>query len=305
MKTIRKTLMAILIMAILAATILFLTACNRNPEKITADQATERVQAYFKSSHNLNVTVKSVSYEQVGEHEYLNIVTVSYGEAEYKLILNKNNEPISDNVSALETIKSIDISSIDNKIRQLGFKRDGYYDLRTDVSYQNFRYSVCFSVISEDCPSKDSKDVIYSLLGQLKNEGIEEFFINISSPNFLIPKIECGYGEHGIWLTGIGIDTDVDSASFEKQYYKFVDQIYWDEQKYDEIILQLTQLGYENACFFIYRWYSGNTLEIVLYCESDNSLSDEPAITLLEEMDDSYFKVGDSEIKYTLRHIYK
>ena len=305
MKRSQKTLMAMMMMAILVSAILFLAACHRNPEKITVDQATERVQAYFKSSHDLDVTVKSVSYDQVGEHDYLNVVTVSDGETEYKLILDKNNEPISDNVSALETIKNIDISSFDDRIRQLGLKRHEYYALEAVASFRDLRYSVCFSVGSEDCPSKDSKDGIYSLLGELKNEGIDEFIINIDSPSFLLPKIEFGYGVYGLRLTGIGFKTDIDSASFEEQYYHFVDQIYWDKQKFDEKILELTQLGYENACFFISRWDDGNTLEIVLYCESDNSLSDEPAIALLGEMDDSYFRVGDNEIKYTLQHSYK
>jgi hypothetical protein len=306
MKKNNKTLMIIIIfiIIILNVAILVIIESNRNPEELTISQATERVQGYFRRLYNLDVSIIDISYDQVGEHDYLNVVTVSDGETEYKLILNKNNKPISDNVSALKTIKNIDISSFDNKIRRLGLKRHEYYDLEVFTSLHDLCYRVYFSVVSVDLPKNESKDGIYSLLGELRNEGIDNFVIYIDTPSFLLPKNDFGYGVYGLRLTGISFETDIDSASFEKKFYSFVDQIYWDKQKFDEKILQLTQMGYQNVCFFISKWDDGNTLEIVLYCESNNSLSDEPAIVLLKEMDESYFRVVDNEIKYTLQHIY-
>ena len=87
--------------------LLFLVACEENPGEIPVEQAAQIAQAYFKEMHDLDITMKSVSYEQVGLHKYLNFVTVSDGETEYRLILDEKNKPLSDNVSAVTATKTL------------------------------------------------------------------------------------------------------------------------------------------------------------------------------------------------------
>jgi len=283
----RKSLIAVV------AAIFILAACQNSPAKLTAEQVTDLAQVYFKDLYGASVTVEKAEYEQVGSSEYRNFVTVSNGDTEYTLILDENNKPLSDNVSEIEIIKAIDISKYKEKIEPLGLKLYAHKELEPILS--GLQYQVWFSVVSEDRPDKDKAGKIYSLLSELKNDGIDRFVLNINSPGFLL------FNEYDLWLAGAVFDTDIDIARFEEQYYGFVDGIYWNEQKFNDKILELAQMGYKNAFFYISGWVDGKTIEIVLYCESDTSLSDEPAIAELEKMDDSYFKIGENEVKYTLQ----
>ena len=286
---------------VIAVALLF-AACHRNPKIVTVEQVSERILAYFKDTHDLDVTVINVSYDRVGQRDYLNIVAVSDGETEYRLILDRNNKPMLDDVSAARAIKDVDASSYEDRLKSLGLLLRESYTLGIVASYGvEFRYYSSFSVKTEGRPSIEAKDGVYSLLEAMKNEGIELFVINVTTPSFLLPK----HRTNGIIIDAIGFDTDIDITSFEELYNSFVERVYWDKQKFDEKIIKLTQLGYRNAYFFIPGWYQGNTLEIVLYCESDDDLSDEPAIALLEEMDDSYIKIADTKIQYTLQLIYR
>ena len=302
----RKIKFVILLIIIISIFIVLATCATNNPKELYPEQAVEIARPYFQELYGKNIIVENVRYEVVGMigryHLYRNIITVSEGEAEYKLILDKRNVPVSDNISAIETIKNIEISSLEEKLKPLGLKLHEHYDLEVAASPRNLQYSVCLSVVAEDCPSREQKDRIYSLLGVLKDNGVDYFIINIDTPDFLFPKMKFGYGVYGLRLAGVGFSTDMDMASFKERYNNYVNQIYWDKQKFDEKIFELTQLGYENATFFISRWTDGDTIEIVLYCESGKNISDEAAIALLEEMDDSYFRIGDNKIKYTLQH---
>jgi len=295
----------VVVMIITSAFILFLATRHRNPSKMTVDQVTERARNYFIDFHDMDVTVKSVSYEQVGEHDYLNVVKVSDGVTEYKLILNKNNKPVSDNVSAITTINSIDISAFEEELRPLGLKLHEHYDLEAAASTKDLKYRVFFSVVTEDLPMKSAITGIYSLLGMLKDEGIHALIINIDSPNFLLPKTEFGYGVGGLRLAGIGFETNIDLAKLEDQYCYLVDKVYWNEQKFNDKVQIIAKLGYENVSFFVSRWEGGNTIEIVLHCESDASLSGEQAENELADMDDSYIRIFDIIFKYTVQHEYR
>ena len=186
----------------------------------------------------------------------------------------------------------------------LGLKLEESYNVWSSLSLQDFRYYAHCSTVTEELPNKDSIDDIYSLIEELKDYGIDVFGINIDTPNFLLPKMESGHGARGVRLAGIGFETDIGITSFEEQYYRFVDQIYWDKQQFDNKISEFTQRGYKNAYFYVSKWADENTLEIVLYCESDASLSNEYAATLLEGIDDSYFRIDGKKTKYTLQHIF-
>ena len=278
-----------------------IAAYRRNPDELTFEQAAEIAHTYFSRVHRMFIGVKGVSYERVAQRDYRNFITVFHGHTEYTLILDKRNKPASDNVLAVDTMNSIDISSFDGRLRELGLERHEHYDLETILS-TDFQYEVVFSVVCEGRPNKDAKDGIYSFLNELKKEGVDRFIININTPSFLRPKLRYGHGTHGLRLIELGVDTDIDAEAFEEKYYTFTDQLYWNKQKFDDMIKELTNIGYENAYFFVSRGVTGNTLEIVLYCESEGSLSDESALALLEKVDETYFKVGDAKIKYTLQH---
>jgi hypothetical protein len=287
----------ILILSIALAFSSVLFACNKNPEILTVEQVTELVQTYFKELYNLNVMVENVSYERVGLHDYLNKVRVSNGETEYNLFLDRNNKPLADDYRVVETVNNTDISMFDDMVNSLGFENP-----HLESVIGGYEYSSWFFVSPSERPNKDSKDGIYSLLGALNSEGVDVLAIYISSPNFLLPKMEFGHGVHGVQLAVENFETNVTKAKFEEQYNEFVDSVLWDEHKFEEKVSQLTQRGYKNAYFFISGYYTGNTIEIVLYCESDGSLTDEQANALLEDMDDSYFKIRNKKTKYTLQH---
>ena len=299
MKKVSKTVLV----AVLIVTIVLFNACRNNPVEITVSQANELAHDYFKELYDLDITVIGVSYEQVGEHDYLNMIRVSDGETEYKLILDKNNKPASDNVSALNTIKNIDLYSYDEILAQLELRLHKYYDLEAVAAVSDLQYRVYLSVNTVDRPIIESIVGINSFLEILKKDGVDELIIYVHSPRFLLPKVEFGHGTISLNLTGIRLKTDMSFETLSGQYQAFVNQVYWNEQKFEEKVSELTGAGYKNAYFFISKWADGNTLEIILYCESDANLSAEAAINLLDGIDESYFRIGDNEIKYTVQHV--
>ena len=270
--------------------------CEKNPAEMTIEQANDLTKVYFNEQYNLDVIVESVEYKQVGERRYRNFVTATNGDTEYNLILDKNNKPLSDDVSAVDRMNSIDLSIFKERLDTLGLRLHNYYDLES--VFTGMQYEVWLSVVSEGLQNKDAIDRIYSLLNELKREGIDKFIINIDTPDFLM-----GNNEHGLRLTSIGFETDISKANLEEQYNNFIEGIYWNKQKFDDTIMELNRLGYKDAAFYISGWHDGRTLEIVLYCESYKDLSDEQAAALLKKIDDSYFKIADNKIKYTLRHV--
>ena len=296
-----KSVVLVALIGVITA-VMYIAIFCRNPAEISFEQASEIAHKHFNSVHNMFIMVKDVSYKKVAQRDYLNFITVFHGKTEYTLILDKRNKPASDNVVAINTIQSIDLSSFDGKLRELGLERHDYYDLEALLSLTDFQYKTAFSVVHIDRPNRDSKDDIYNFLEELKKEGIDTFIVNINSPSFLRPKFEYGHGMHGLRLIEFGVDTDIGLEAFSEKYYNFVDRVHWNKQKFDEQIEEMTSMGYENAYFYISRWATGNILEIVLYCESDGSLSDEPALSLLEKIDESYFDIGEINTEYTLQH---
>ena len=282
--------------------LLILTSCGSNPPQVSVDEVATQVQDYFIHSYGLDVVVTNVAYVQVGANDYVNEVTVSNEESEYKLVFDKNNKPYSDNVSELRTINSIDVSLLENEIIAQGLRLPDVSDKYLVTSKQNLQYKIWFPVFAEGRLNNGSEEGMYSLLGILKNVGIDLFSIDINSPVFLLPKPEFGQGTRGLNIAGVVLETDMGRNGFNAKYNELVNKVYWDEQKFNDKITELTDAGYQNVNFFIARWADGNTLEIILYCESDISLTEELAVAITDEMDDSYFRITDVEVKYTVRH---
>ena len=298
-----KTIIAIMIISIP----LIFIACVNNPEEITIDQAVFIVRPYFQELYEKRVVVEKISYEKISEHEYRNIITVSdEDENEYTLYLDYKNKPLFDDVSTVDLIKSIDITSFVEIMNSLGMETpdDSFsdYGLRASFSYEKKRSFVSLSANLIDRLNKNIADDVYSFLLTLNNKGIDELSIIISAPDFLRPKIELGHGTLKLNIYGVTLSTNIEREIFEEKYYEFVDGVYWDEQKFSSKIFELTQLGYENVYFFISRWNDGNTLEIVLYCESDTGLSDEQSAVLLKDIDDSYIKIDKADTIFVLQH---
>jgi hypothetical protein len=285
--------------------ILFTTCETNNPRVITVERATRIAQPYFYELYGKSIIVKNVSHDVVGmigrNHLYRNFITVSDGETEYTLVLDKYNKPLSDSFTATEAINSIDLLLFGARIKPLGFKLREHYELRTVFSLYNSRYSVNLTIVTEGLPNRDSRDSLYLLIEELNDKGFDKLIIEIDAPSFLILV----HGAHGKRIITTSYGTDIDIDSFTDQYYSLVDSVYWDKQKFDEKIIELADIGYQKVFFYLEQSHETNTIEIVLNCESDISLSGDQAAVLLEGMDDSYFRMADSEIKYTLNHSYQ
>ncbi len=291
-----------IIFLLLVVTIVYtLSECNEYPLDLTKEKASEIAHSYFQKTYNMNIDLVNVEKRQVSQKQYFNFISVSYCGKDYELVLDERNKPLTDNVSCLRKIADANLSSLENKTKLLGLS--GFSDLDAYFSYQEKRYIVQATTATVGIPNKDSKDGVYSLLEMLKDRGVDVLAIEVDTPDFLLPKIELGLGVHGIQLDAEFFNTNIDANNFEKQYYNFTNNVYWDEQKFNEKISELSEMGYNNACFFIKQYYDANTIEIMLYYESDVSIDDSKAAKLLQEMNDSYFRIRDKETKYTLLHI--
>ena len=140
--------------------LLLLSACAKKPKQLSVEQAVEIARPYFQESHGKSVTIERVGYERISQHERRNVITVTDGQTEYSLILDENNRPLSDDVSSLEIIKSIDLPSLGERIKPLGLKLDEYYDLSAVSSDQEMRYIVNLADDSADRPMKDRNNAI-------------------------------------------------------------------------------------------------------------------------------------------------
>ena len=285
------------------AVVLILSSCNYNPAKITMEKASIIAQTHFQELYKKNIAVEKVEYKRVSQNRYLNLITVFNEETKYELILDENNKPLADNYSNIEAINNINLASLYEEIEPLGLIFNQNYDIYTVFNNLDRKYIVSLSVVSIDIPNKDFEDRIFSLLNTLRVQGIDELSIVVNTPEFLLPKKELELGIYGLQLYAEFFKTDLDLKSYEKQYGNFTNNIFWDKKKFYDEMFKLAQLGYENVYFYIAQ-VTAATVEISLYCESVISLDDKQAAALLNEMDDSYFRIGKKETKYALLHVY-
>ena len=210
-----KKILSVLLLFSVAVLLLSVGGCSKNPPKLTVEDVTVLAQAYFSEQHGLDVTVISVSYERVGQYDYLNKVTASDGELEYRLFLDRHNKPASDDVSAALRISSINASSYDEILASLGLARlEKIYGLVSPeyngigFTLSGIEYGVGFSVRLID-RDKCSRDGIYSLLGVLRDDGIDDLIIG-----YIEPK-----------PNNSGFYTDMDRVSFNEEYDSFIEKI--------------------------------------------------------------------------------
>ena len=294
------------IFILLIAIILFpaiLASCSSSPGSITEEQAADIALPYFQKTYGKTVTVEGVKYCQTGMYRYRNIVWVSDEEKEYTLYLDAHNKPAFDDVAAQETVERADKARIEAALESLGMQSD--MNLYIGFNYDEGRCSISFSA-QQYLPTREKTEEIYALLTLLKEEKVDTFNIAIDTPEFLTPRMGLGkYGTHGIVLAGQSFATDISKASFEREYLAFAYRVYWDEQKFNERILELEQMGYKNVYFMVKPQAYPDIEEIILYCEAENGLSEEQAANLLAEMDETYFKIDDKETRYILDCVQK
>jgi hypothetical protein len=283
---------------------IYLTACQNNPDELTIEQANEFAQEYFREEHNMNVSILRREYKRVSDKQYLNVITVSEHNIEYELVLDENNKPLSDNVSAVETINRIDTLLFLELFQPLGFKLHKYIVPKAVFSYSGRCYTVNFPVVSVDLPDKALIDEVFLLLEPLRNAGVDDFIIVINSPTFCLPSCEFEHGTNGIQLGAEFFSTDISKKSFEEKYLSLTDRVYWDRDRFNNLLSELSRMGYSNARFFVSRLVGGHTIEITLYCKPEYGITDEPAIALLDEIDENYFRIGDKKTVYRIEHKY-
>ena len=283
----------------------FLVSCSSKSAAIQLGQAIEIAHQYFAEQYGKYVVVNNTKFERISQSQCRNIITVNDGKTEYRLMLDEQNKPFADDVIATDIRNNIDISLFSERLESLGLRVFEYYDLSTVFNEQEERYIINLSVVLANLPIKTAKTEVYILLKELRNIGVDNFVIVVNSPDFLRPRVELGHGGNGIQLDAEFFNTGIDEATFEDQYMQLSDRIHWDKDLFDKKIAELAEIGYENAYFFISQRLTVNTMEIILYCESRGSLSDEQAAILLQCMADSYLKIGGRETKYSVQLIYK
>ena len=268
------------------------------PGSIDEEQATAIAVPYFQKQYGMAGTVTGVRYLQTGMYRYSNLIWVSAGEQEYTLYLNGHNKPAFDDVAESDAIASMDKVRIESRLRDLGMESD----MDCFIGY-NFDINHCqvHSYASQShSPQPEQADEVYRLLTELHNVKIDCFSLSVYAPAFL--RDSGKESDSGYYIDHIKFETDIDKAKFEKQYRAFAEQVHWDEAKFQRAMAELVQMGYQNVYFRMTAAESVavSSHKIVLHCEGDSSLSGEQAENLLAAMDDSYFKIGDKPIQYTL-----
>ena len=114
------------------------------------------------------------------------------------------------------------------------------------------------------------------------------------------PRYELGYGMYSIALGGGRFNTQVNEKNFKEEYSEVKESLFYDEQKFSSLVLEMERLGYQNVCFMIPSQTNPTLLEIVLYCEADENTSLEQAQNIIDGIDETYFSSQSREVKYVL-----
>lgn len=283
--------------AISVLIILMLAACSRSTPQLTDTQAAETAMTYFLETYGRAVSFERTEYRSVAEKQSLNFITVQDGENTLQLVLDERNDPLADNVSSLAILRHLDSSLLAEAIERSQLNPCGW-NTSTAFSYSDQEFSACLSIVLDNLISQQNADDVFELLRTLKEAQIDQLIIEIVPPVFLQPKAEYGQGTVKLQLAAKSFDTDVDEASFKEQFKAFADSVFWDKEKFDSKLAEISGLGYENMNFFVSKWADGGTVEITLSCELGSCLDEENALTALETMDDSYFRISDKTTRY-------
>lgn len=283
--------------AISVLIILMLAACNRSTPQLTDTQAAETAMTYFLETYGRAVSFERTEYRSIAEGQSFNFITVLDEADILQLVLDENNAPLADNVSSLDILRHIDSSLLAEAIEQSQLNPCGW-NTSTAFSNSDQRFSACLSIVLDNLISRQSADDVFQLLRTLKAAQIDQLIIEIVPPVFLQPKAEYGQGTVKLQLAAKSFDTDVGEESFKEQFNAFADSVFWDKEKFDRKIAEISEFGYENVNFFVSKWADGSTVEITLSCDLGSCLDEESALTALETMDDSYFRIFEKTTRY-------
>ena len=285
--------------------IVFLSSCASTvrPSSISEEEAKNISQKYFLNKYSIDTTYISIDEVRVGEHEYVNRITVNYESSQYELCLDPANKPLCDNKVELD--------------KENGFAKEDFLDdylsldlffresdtSNTTLYYQESRYKFIVVAATDIIPLYENKDEMYSVLKKLESSGVDGFLVLINTPQFL------RQGMWGLQLGGMFFDTNLSETAFEAKYKELVDMVYYDEKKFDDIIQILRNEGIDSPHFVITNYRidtsrsritNGAALELNLYSKSADIDSIELIKKQLEKIDDSYFYLKDTKIGLTI-----
>lgn len=267
---------------------------------ISSDTAESIAEDYFSKEYGLDVEFIDIYRLQVGEHNYRNSLNVEYNDDEYCVYLNKNNQPYFDDYR--ETIRKKELEAMDFKSAL------GTHGIIANEA--NFHIGVSYddqkSLLTLECRTDKLLPAytfsMYNFINELNTLGIDRFSISCQVPDFMQPKPELGYGMYSVLLGSYSFNTQVNEHEFEKAYCEFKESVFYDELKFNSIVLEMERIGYQNVCFMIPSQTNSNVLEIVLYCEAGDDTSTEQAQNIIDSIDETYFRCQGREIKYLLNY---
>ena len=260
--------------------------CSFDSISLTVDRAAEIAIPYFKESYGITVSVENVKPIQVGDTNYLYGVNVSDTDGRfYKLCLDKEGNPLADNYLCSRQLDEVDVDAVLTQpceiYEQFAYKDKGYL------------YLVTCSAYLKDLPSKESPSVVYRELKRLEASGVQELVLYVRAPYFLTS--EAGYG---LQLSAKAFSTVLNWETFLKQYNEWAETVFWNEQKFNNILLELKEIGIPNAYFSM-----KNVTDIVLYYKSETALSPEYTLGLIEQIDESFIRIDGTEFNFYVEQL--
>ena len=105
----------------------------------------------------------------------------------------------------------------------------------------------------------------------------------------------------GLQLGACWLETGLDRETFEAQYSNWETQLFWNEQRFQDVQAELLAMGAKDGCFCLKSRYEKNRLTIVLYYTADVPLSAAQKNQLLQQLEDDCIRVGDHEISFRIQ----
>jgi len=266
-----------------------LTACGSDPA-LLADRAVEIAVSYFQENYARAVHFESVGRYQVGEREFLNCITVSDGERNYRLLLDGQDHPIADDYMCI--LKIAELEEREDNFHSGPYGSPRFYAVFSPAEQT---YHVVLAVSAQEVPRAEDGREIWESLARLRESRVDELVLEVESPAFLHPVSEFGSVEHGLQLAAMTVETSATWEVFEGQYRAFTDSIFWDEQEFEQATKDLADVGYEDVYFYL-SGLTGNTLELTLHVEGDREPTDKLPHALLDEVDDDWLRCEGREI---------
>jgi len=260
--------------------------------KLTTEQSQEIAIPYFNENYGLEVSVEYVNYREVREDIYYNFIKVSDGTNEYELALDRNNVPEIDNVNEVRLIQNIDTQEIKDALREIGVEDDAEYHHFVTLHFDT-EYLISFTFSTKNI-KQISGDAIYEFFSLLKNKNVDYVELIVFPPELF---------ESNTAIAWKSFPTNIRYRDFKKLYTEVFDSFQYNQLDFEKSIEELLDLGYKNIAFgLIYDVFYG--AKITLHCESTQNLSCEKAADILNNLDETSFKVKDENTVFILDHKY-